>query len=229
MFPLAVLVFAALSPDVIFHLPQQDYTITFPAARGGCLSSVFNTETNNELIKSPLFFSGESAHAPTIDPCQNTTLRVLYQNATALAFTSSTSTSTTTMRVDLILQNSVIVISYSGLPKRNIAGSLTLNTPPNPIVPYYYTMDGKSVPALGTAQTSESVTLVSNWEMAVRVRGSEVENALHGTSEQTVAALPVCGKGNCCVVGKVDATANSTELTMGCTNSPFVIEFGRLI
>jgi hypothetical protein len=227
MFAFAALVFAAPSPDVIFHLPRQDYTLTFPAARGGCLSSILNTITGNELVKSPLFFSTDEApHTPAIEPCQNTTLHVLYQNATALAFTSSTSTST--MRVDLSLKNAVIVISYSGLPKRNIAGSLTLNTPPNPIVPYYYSMDGKSVPALGTAHRSESVTLVSNWVVAVRVSGgSEVESALHSTSVQTA---PVCGEGGrCCVVGAVDASANSTELTMGCTNGPFVIEFGRLI
>ena len=239
--------------DIKFSVPQQDYTLVFAAARGGCLSSVRDAVTGEELLASPLQFSLSGAAAPPGDPpCSaGATLRILHQNETALSFTATTVAQTAaappkqqqqrTMRVDVLMHSYSAFLTHSGLTAPpppsgavaaaagggqaawRVAGALALATPPNPWVPYLYAKDGAAAAALGTAAHSESVTKVSNWKVRVAVAASDGGGGVDG-------GVGACGDGrSCCVVGSADARTNTTSLTMDCDAGPFVVEFARLI
>jgi hypothetical protein len=241
--------------DLVFRVPQSKITLIFPAARGGCLSGIVNGETGFDLLARPLDFglSGPPTN-DTLQPCRNATLRVLRQNDTALSFISTPVVglhhqSGGAMKVDLVMQDfGPAVIAYSGFQTPgaawNVVGSMALHTPPNPWVPYEYTMDGVPATSLGTARCSETITEVSNWVVGASVAppadGAQV--APHATSgvrvesgladregDAPVVAAPVCGEGACCVVGQVDSATNTTVLTLGCSVGPFTVEFDRLI
>ena len=238
MFTFVLLVLAnAGDGDLVFHIPRQDYTLVFPSSRGGCLSSIVDTISGEEHIASPLTFR-LSEQTPTVNtapafPCQNTTLNVLHQSSSSLSFTSSAATGVV-MQVDVVLSDFIVLITHTGLANTTgthgaVLGEFSLNTPVNPIVSYMYTMDGVPTNTLGTANRSETVTLVSNWIAGGQVHGSESSPKMETkTQHMFPVQSPLCD-GHCCVLGDVNTTSSSTSLAMECNTGAFVIKFARLI
>jgi hypothetical protein len=257
MQPNAAAVAFAAPRDITFSVPQQDYTLVFAAARGGCLSSVRDAVTGAELLASPLQFNLSGAVAPPGDPpCSaSATLRILHRNETALSFTSTTVAQTAaappkqqqqqqqqqqqrTMRVDVLMRNYSAVLTHSGL-----------TAPPQPSGAMAAAGAGQAWRVAGALMLStppnpwvpylyakdgaaaEALGTAAHSESVTKVSNWKVRVAVTASDGGGGVGAAACGVSgrSCCVVGSADARANTTSLTMDCDAGPFVVEFARLI
>lgn len=217
---------------VVFEVPHQNYTLTFPNSHGGCLANITDQISGDDVLSAPLeVMDSQRSYCVPLN-----SLKVLHRNATSLSFSSQGSHGWGLLvDVQAIADGSMPVdITYTVVGgATSPTARLLVSTPSNAggwDFSWLYTMDGRVVDQLGIAQHSEGVTCASNWNVVVSL--VETQHDLRQRHRHP-ALQNGCNPGACCVVGHNDTSKPSSVANFtlhSCHRSPqFRVAFERLI